>query len=103
MLEWYTLDTKGYEIKPFEWNNEKNRYLKKTRGVCFEDVILSLEDGKLLDIVPHFNLEKYPNQKLLIITINDYTYYVPFVEDEIKVFLKNIIPSRKYHKVHKGD
>jgi hypothetical protein len=66
-------------------------------------VILSLEDGKLLDIVSHFNLEKYPNQKLLIVTIKNYTYYVPFVEDEIKVFLKNIIPSRKYHKIYQGD
>lgn len=66
-------------------------------------MILSLEDGKLLDIVPHFNLEKYPNQKLFIVTIRNYTYYVPFVEDEIKVFLKNIIPSRKYHKIYQGD
>ncbi len=66
-------------------------------------MILSLEDGKLLDIVPHFNLEKYPNQKLLIVTIRNYTYCVPFLEDEIKVFLKNIIPSRKYHKIYQGD
>lgn len=75
--------------------------LKTQRGVCFEDVILSLENGNLLDIVPHFNLEKYPNQKLLILDIQDYTYYVPFVEDNEKVFLKNIIPSRKYHKMKK--
>lgn len=75
--------------------------LKTQRGVCFEDVLLSLENGNLLDIVPHFNLEKYPNQKLLILDIQDYTYYVPFVEDDEKVFLKNIIPSRKYHKMKK--
>ena len=92
---------KGYDIKPFEWNEEKNKLLKRTRGICFEDVILSLESGKLLDIVPHFNLEQYPNQKLFIILIGDYTYYVAFVEDDIKVFLKNIIPSRKYHKQYK--
>ena len=72
------------------------------RDVCFEDVILSLENGKLLDVLPHFNIDKYPNQKLFIIDIKGYTYYVPFVEDEEKVFLKNIIPSRKYHKVYEG-
>jgi len=55
----------------------------------------------LLDVLPHPNLEKYPNQKLFIISINDYTYYVPFVEDDVKIFLKNIIPSRKYHKIYK--
>ncbi|MDO8453193.1 MAG: toxin [Sulfurimonas sp.] len=75
--------------------------MKIQRGVCFEDVILSLENGKLLNIVPHFNLEKYPNQMLFIITVFDYTYYVPFIEDDEKVFLKNIIPSRKYHKNYK--
>lgn len=69
--------------------------------MCFEDVLLSLESGKLLDIVPHSNLIKYSNQKLFILTIRDYTYYVPFIEDNDKIFLKNIIPSRKYHKYYK--
>ncbi len=71
-----------------------------SRNVCFEDVILSLQNGRLLDILPHFNSAKYPNQKLFIVSIKKYTYYVPFVEDETKVFLKNIIPSRKYHKLY---
>jgi uncharacterized DUF497 family protein len=93
---------KGLSIKSFQWDEDKNKILRETREICFEDVILSLEDGKLLDIVPHFNLEKYPNQKLFIVLIKDYTYYVPFVEDDEKVFLKNIIPSRKYHKIYKG-
>ena len=75
--------------------------LKTSRSVCFEDVVLSLQNGKLLDVLPHFNTSKYPNQKLFIVTIKEYTYYVPFVEDEKKVFLKNIIPSRKYHKLYK--
>ena len=88
--------------KPIEWSEEKNELLKRTRNVCFEDVILGLQSGKLLDIVPHFNPSKYPNQKLLIIIINEYTYYVPFVEDNEKVFLKNIIPSRKYHKQYRS-
>jgi len=89
-------------IKPFQWSDEKNEILKRQRDVCFEDVILSLESGKLLDILSHPNSEKYPGQRLFILTINSYTYYVPFVEDEEKVFLKNIIPSRKYHKKYQG-
>ncbi|MFP4333456.1 MAG: toxin [Campylobacterales bacterium] len=89
-------------IKPFRWNESKNQTLEEQRGVCFEDVILSLENGGLLDIVPHPNLKKYPNQKLFILLISSYTYYVPFVEDDEKIFLKNIIPSRKYHKKYGG-
>ena len=93
--------TKGCDIKSFEWNKDKNELLKILRNVCFEDVVLSLENGQLLDVVPHFNLDKYPNQKLMILSIHEYRYYVPFVEDDEKVFFKNIIPSRKYHKHYK--
>ena len=93
---------KGKTIKPYEWNEEKNKLLKVARNISFEDVILSLENGQLLDVIPHFNQEKYPNQKLFILIIQEYTYYVPFVEDEEKVFLKNVIPSRKYHKLYRS-
>jgi hypothetical protein len=34
----------------------------------------------------------------MIVSIQNYTYYVPFVMNEEEIFLKNIIPSRKYHK-----
>jgi hypothetical protein len=51
-------------------------------------------------VLPHPNLDKYPNQKLFIISLNGYVYYVPFVENEEEVFLKNIIPSRKYKKAY---
>ena len=80
------------------WSDEKNDILKHTRDVCFEDVELAIMSDRILDIVPHHNSDKYPNQKLMIVTINNYTYYVPFVMDEEQIFLKNIIPSRKYHK-----
>ncbi len=42
--------------------------------------------------------EAIDNQKLFVININNYVYLVPFVEDEEKVFLKTIIPSRKATK-----
>lgn len=66
-------------------------------------VYLSYLGVKLWNSSTHPNLEKYPNQKLFIILIKEYTYYVPFVEDDKKVFLKNIIPSRKYHKEYKDN
>ncbi len=55
----------------------------------------------ILDILPHPNLDKYPNQELMIVQIKKYTYYVPFVMNDTEIFLKNIIPSRKYHKIYK--
>lgn len=82
------------------WNDEKNDILKQTRDVCFEDVELAISLNDVLAIKPHHNEDKYPNQKLTIVFIRDYTYYVPFIINENEVFLKNIIPSRKYHKIY---
>ncbi|PHS58770.1 MAG: toxin [Sulfurimonas sp.] len=79
---------------------EKNELLKKERGIGFEDVILSLENGDLLDDISHPNKEKYPNQDIFIIfiRIKDYLYLVPYVETEDEIFLKTIIPSKKMNK-----
>lgn len=82
----------------YEWSEDKNRLLKDSRDVGFEEVLLAIDEGRLLDVIPHHNLEKYPNQKLFIVRIRGYIYYVPFVEDEERIFLKNIVPSRKYQK-----
>jgi uncharacterized DUF497 family protein len=85
------------KAKKIEWNLEKNDQLKKERDVCFEDVENAINDNRLLDILPHHNPEKYPNQKILVVKINHYVHYVPFVEDDEKYFLKSIIPSRKHN------
>ena len=82
----------------YEWSEDKNKLLKDSRDVGFEEVLLAIDEGRLLDVIPHHNLKKYPNQKLFIVRIRGYIYYVPFVEDEEKIFLKNIVPSRKYQK-----
>jgi uncharacterized DUF497 family protein len=83
------------KTKKIEWNHEKNTLLKKNRGICFEDVENAINDERLLDILPHPNQEKYAHQKILVIKIKEYIHYVPFVEDDEKIFLKSIIPSRK--------
>lgn len=84
----------------FEWDELKNEQLKTQRGVSFEDVFLAISENRLLDILPHHNPAKYPNQKLFIVQIRSYVYYVPFIEDKHSIFLKNIIPSRKYQKLY---
>lgn len=82
-------------MKYFDWNNKKNEKLKVEREIGFEDVLIAIEEKKILDIVKHRNQKKYPGQKIFIINVNDYAYLIPFVEDEQKIFLKTIIPSRK--------
>ena len=80
------------------WNEDKNQKLKKERNVSFEDVEMAILEGKVLDILEHPNKEKHPNQKLLIVNINEYAYVVPYVEEKEDIFFKTIFPSRKYTK-----
>jgi uncharacterized DUF497 family protein len=82
-------------VKYFDWNDEKNGLLLKTRSVTFEDVVMAIEGGHLLDRMRHPNSRKYPNQFVLYVQIGEYVYAVPCVEDEEKVFLKTVIPDRK--------
>jgi hypothetical protein len=79
----------------FRWDNEKNELLKITRGVCFEQVVLLMEKGEILDTIENPNQEKYPRQKIAVLMIDTYVYLVPYVENNEEIFLKTIIPSRK--------
>lgn len=81
-------------VKYFEWSEEKNERLKAERGIGFEEIGVAMAEGKLLDVLPHPNQKKYPNQRMYVIEINRYAYLVPFVETEEKIFLKTIFPSR---------
>ena len=85
-------------MKYFDWDVEKNNKLKSERNIGFEDIILAIENNNVLDIVQHKNIKKYPNQKILIIRIDNYAFLIPYVEDEYKIFLKTIIPSRQATK-----
>jgi len=85
-------------VKYFDWDREKNEWLKEERGICFEDVVHALDEGKELDRISHPNKKLHPNQKMIIINIENYAYIIPFVEDSEKLFLKTIIPSRKMTK-----
>ncbi|MBL7159199.1 DUF4258 domain-containing protein [Candidatus Microgenomates bacterium] len=85
-------------MKYFDWNEEKNRLLKIEREISFEEVLIAIESGNLLDIIEHPRKQKYPSQKIFVVNVNNYGYLVPFVENEKKIFLKTIIPSRKATK-----
>jgi uncharacterized DUF497 family protein len=85
-------------MKRFDWDESKNVWLQKARGISFEEVELAINRGGLLDEVKHYNHDKYSNQKILIVEFNDYAYLVPFVDSGDTYFLKTIFPSRKATK-----
>ena len=82
-------------MKPFRWSPDKNEQLQLDRGISFENMVVAIESGGLLDILAHPNLAKYPNLKMLVVASDGYAYLVPFVEEDDHFFLKTVIPSRK--------
>ena len=86
--------------KHIDWNTDKNEILKLERGVSFEDIISAISDGGLIKIIDHPNPVKYPNQKVMIINIDNYAYVIPFTESGDKLFLKTIYPSHNATKLY---
>jgi len=87
------------KYKEYDFPADKNQWLKDNRNISFEEVIAAIEDGCILDVVPHSNSGKYPNQLMYILNINDYIHLVPFVkQSETSIFLKTIFKSRKKTK-----
>jgi hypothetical protein len=88
-------------MKIIKWNESKNQFLKMQRGICFEDILEKIEKKEILGRKKHPNSNKYPNQMIFIFEIDEYIYYVPYVEDDKEIFLKTIIPSRKLTKEYR--
>lgn len=82
----------------FAWNEEKNKWLQKTRNVSFEEVEDLIEKGEIITIINNPNQIQYPNQKMYILSIKGYTCTVPFIRTGNTIFLKTIYASRKAHK-----
>ena len=89
-----------YIMKPFDWNEDKNRWLKQERGVSFEQVVFNIENGNLLDVIQHPNQAKYKGQRVYVIEIDNYVYMIPYVEEQDVIFLKTVFPSRKYTNLY---
>ena len=90
-------------MKIYNWNQEKNIVLKNERDISFEEIVFHIEKGDELDVYPHPNKSRYPNQMISVVAVNNYAHLVPYVETENEIFLKTIIPSRKATKKYIGE
>ncbi|MCF6319612.1 MAG: toxin [Proteobacteria bacterium] len=80
---------------PIRWSAEKNQHLVNCRLVSFEEILLALSKRKLIKIITS---PTHIEQNCLVVDIRNYAYVVPYVEDDEKIFLKTIYPSRKFTK-----
>ena len=84
-------------MKRFDWDISKNEKLIKERNISFEEIVLFVEQGKIIDIVDNPS-PRYQDQKMFVLDLEGYIYLVPFIETEDGYFLKTIFPSRKKTK-----
>jgi hypothetical protein len=96
MYNGHTIDSMKYE-----WNPQKNEWLKRERNVSFEKVIFHLSKGDLWKLSDHPDRTNYPGQKIYFVVIDNYVYLIPHVIEKEYIFLKTIIPSRKATKIYK--
>jgi len=82
-------------MSEFDWSDEKNEMLERTRQVCFEDAVVCIQNGDVLDVIRHPNRKRYPNQNIIVLNVGGYVWLVPYVKAKGVRFLKTIIPSRK--------
>ncbi len=88
-------------MKIFNWNEEKNKWLKENRSIGFEDIVFLISEGNLIEVIKNPNT-KYANQFMFVVSFENYIYLVPFVTNENEIFLKTIIPSRKATRKYLG-
>lgn len=87
----------------YEWNPDKNEWLKKERSISFERVIYHLAQGDIWNTADHPDQKRYPGQKVYFVIIEGYIYIVPYVIEKEYIFLKTIIPSRKATKIYQKE
>jgi len=77
------------------WNLEKNRRLKRERGMSFEEIARLIEAGNILGVEEN---PGHPDGTIYILEMEGYAVVVPFVGIDDQIFLETAFPSRKYTK-----
>jgi len=82
------------------WNEEKNKWLMRERGISFQEIADMILRDKYIEILENPNRL---NQDIFLLCIQGYTWVVPFIIDENdNIYLKTAFPSRKFHKRYGG-
>lgn len=82
-------------MKYLNWDSEKNKIIKRERGISFEEIAWLIAGDQIIGIEEN---PGHPNQKMYVLEIDNYAVIVPYVENDEEIFLKTAFPSRKYTK-----
>ena len=82
-------------MSDFDWSSEKSESLGRVRGMFFEDIVICIQNGHVLDVIRHPDRDRYPGQNIIVLNVDGYVWLVPYVKQKGVRFLKTIMPSRK--------
>jgi uncharacterized DUF497 family protein len=82
------------------WDREKDRWLRKNRGISFQEISESILSGDYIDILEN---PSRAGQEVFVLRMKNYVWAVPFmVEEDKSIFLKTAYPSRKLFRRYGG-
>ena len=83
----------------FEWDEDKSRKVKLERGRSLEEIIEYIKSGRVISVMKHYNLDRYPNQLLIVVEIEGYPWVVPCEIRGSELRIITAYPSRKFKKL----
>lgn len=83
------------------WNDEKNEWLRATRGLSFELVEEAIAAGEVVDDFPHPSSQR-SHQRILVFALGRQHVAVPYVWDGTTRFLKTMYFSRDLDEKYGG-
>jgi hypothetical protein len=89
-------------LKDVEWSNEKDKWLKRERGLSFSMVVEAIESGLLLDDIEHPSPER-AHQRVLVFKVQGYAVAVPYVTNGKTRFLKTMHFDRELNAKYGGN
>jgi uncharacterized DUF497 family protein len=87
----------------YEWDPQKNEWLKAERNISFETIVFHLSQGDVWKLADHPDQQNYAEQRIYFVIVEGYIYLVPHVVEKDYIFLKTIIPSRKATRAYKSE
>ena len=82
-----------------EWNETKNEWLKKERGINFEKISYMIHNNEHIAIIPNINSKYYP-EEMFILNIDNYIWNIPFYVKDGVVVLKTAFRNRQLNKIY---
>ena len=86
-------------MRRFTWKPEKNEWLKRERGLSFEDIEDAITSGGLKGVSAN---SSHPEQIILAVMVGAYVVGVPATIQPTVIMLRTAYYSRKLNKRYGG-